>query len=112
MENKPIGVQRKRIKGYKLPENTVCVNRGTKYGNPFKVEKFGLYWTVGARAFSAKILATEFAVSEYENWLNYNTEGTAVAYLAKRDLVGKNLACFCPLDEPCHRNTLLRIANG
>lgn len=26
-------------------------------------------------------------------------------------LRGKNLACWCPLDEPCHADILLRIAN-
>lgn len=36
----PIRVQRKRIQGFKLPENTVCVTRDTKFGNPFKVGKY------------------------------------------------------------------------
>jgi hypothetical protein len=26
-------------------------------------------------------------------------------------LKGKNLACFCGLDEPCHGDVLLEIAN-
>jgi hypothetical protein len=26
-------------------------------------------------------------------------------------LKGKNLACFCPLDKPCHADTLLRTVN-
>jgi hypothetical protein len=37
MPDKPIGIQRKRTKGFKLPPNTVCVNRGTIWGNPYKV---------------------------------------------------------------------------
>ena len=28
-----------------------------------------------------------------------------------KDLRGKNLACFCPLDKPCHADVLLEIAN-
>jgi Domain of unknown function (DUF4326) len=28
-----------------------------------------------------------------------------------RDLRGKNLACFCPLDQPCHGAWLLHISN-
>lgn len=27
-------------------------------------------------------------------------------------LRGKNLACWCQPDQPCHADTLLRIANG
>ena len=34
----PIRVVRSRAKGWKNPENTVYVGRGSKWGNPFKVE--------------------------------------------------------------------------
>jgi hypothetical protein len=27
------------------------------------------------------------------------------------DLRGKNLACWCPLDAPCHADVLLELAN-
>jgi hypothetical protein len=30
----------------------------------------------------------------------------------RRDLAGKDLACWCPLDQPCHADVLLEIANG
>jgi len=29
----------------------------------------------------------------------------------KRELKGYNLACFCGLDQPCHGDVLLDIAN-
>lgn len=29
----------------------------------------------------------------------------------RAELRGKNLACFCPLDQPCHADVLLEIAN-
>jgi len=28
------------------------------------------------------------------------------------ELAGKDLACWCPLDQPCHADVLLEIANG
>jgi len=28
------------------------------------------------------------------------------------ELRGKNLACWCPLDKPCHADILLELANG
>lgn len=30
---------------------------------------------------------------------------------AKRELRGKDLACWCPLDHPCHADVLLEVAN-
>lgn len=30
----------------------------------------------------------------------------------QRELRGKNLACWCPLDQPCHADVLLEVANG
>jgi hypothetical protein len=30
----------------------------------------------------------------------------------KRELRGRDLACYCPLDEPCHADVLLAIANA
>ena len=30
----------------------------------------------------------------------------------RRQLAGRDLACWCPLDEPCHADVLLEIANA
>jgi len=30
---------------------------------------------------------------------------------ARRELRGRDLACYCPLDEPCHADVLLAVAN-
>lgn len=29
----------------------------------------------------------------------------------RRELAGKDLACWCPLDQPCHADVLLELAN-
>lgn len=29
-----------------------------------------------------------------------------------RELAGKDLACWCPLDQPCHADVLLEVANA
>lgn len=31
---------------------------------------------------------------------------------ARAELAGYDLACWCPLDQPCHADVLLEIANG
>jgi hypothetical protein len=43
----------------------------------------------------------------YRKWLR-NTGKTEDV----KELQGKNLACFCPLDQPCHADVLLEIANN
>ncbi|MGC7247308.1 DUF4326 domain-containing protein, partial [Mycobacteroides abscessus] len=30
----------------------------------------------------------------------------------RRELRGHDLACWCPLDQPCHADVLLEIANA
>ncbi len=29
----------------------------------------------------------------------------------RRELAGRDLACWCPLDGPCHADVLLEVAN-
>lgn len=94
----PIRVQRSRRKGAQLPANTKCVTRPGPFGNPYKVGNPG-------------IRTNADAVIAFKNWIWRTPEGEAMARKAKRELRGFNLACFCPLDKPCHADELLRIAN-
>jgi hypothetical protein len=90
----PQRVQLSRRKGWRLPPNTVSVARPSKWGNPFRVERYG----------------RREAVRRYRRRLHGSPEGLPDA--ARRELRGKNLACWCPLDgEPCHADALLEIAN-
>lgn len=91
----PIRIQRKRTKGFRLPENTKSVARPGFFGNPFKVGNEDNKLVIGL----------------YEDWLKNTPEGTLTIKKAKAELKGKNLACFCPLDKPCHADILLKIAN-
>jgi hypothetical protein len=36
----------------------------------------------------------------------------ASQWAAKQELQGKDLACFCSLDQPCHADVLLELANA
>jgi hypothetical protein len=100
----PERIQRKREKGWRIPENAVSVTRPGRWGNPFKVGS-----VYGLPYFYQPLIAT------LENYLTLF--GTyALAQLAEnpdwlRPLRGKDLACFCPLDQPCHADILLRLAN-
>ena len=100
----PVRVQRKRTKGYKLPPNTVYVGRPTKWGNPFKVGD------IIRDENSKRIPATiEDCLFMYEIKIGVDVlRGT----VDLSELKGKNLACFCSLDQPCHADILLRLANN
>lgn len=91
----PKRVQRKRIRGWKMPKNTIYVGRPTKWGNPYIVceertaEEAVLMYK---KAFDCDIL--DF--TQQDIWL---------------ELAGKDLACWCPLNQPCHADVLLKLAN-
>jgi len=94
--SEPIRIQRKRTKGWRMPENTKSVTRPGFFGNPFKVSNDS---------------ENGFAVGLYKEWLKDTPEGRFTVKKAKQLLKGKNLACFCQLGKPCHVDVLLKIAN-
>ena len=110
----PKRIQRKRTKGFKLPEGVVCVTRPTKWGNPYRVKDYDIREADDTPAPKAVQLreARAMAVRDFEHWLGVTPEGEAVAAAARVELRGKDLACWCPLDaEDCHADVLLRISN-
>lgn len=95
---KPVRIQRKRTKGWRMPPNTACVTRPFPWGN---------YSGDGSHAAYAK--------AAYRHDLLRGRAGPTADLTcddARRELRGKNLACFCALDQPCHADVLLEIANG
>lgn len=93
---RPVRVQRSRAKGWRMPANTVYVGRPTKWGNPFKV---------GDRRDDGQAMDVAEIVVAYEEYLLWGGGGDI------EKLRGKNLACWCPLDQPCHADHLLELAN-
>ena len=102
-----------------MPANTIYVGRPSEWGNPFSVAQFG---------------DAQRCVNLFRRWLtgrmgpsglhallpgDQNREARVqldLGSLHKRhrvsELRGKNLACWCPLDKPCHADVLLELANG
>lgn len=123
-ENTPQRVQLSRRRGWRKPENTVSVARPSQYGNPFRMSRVecelgGLCWEVrGQDLWDQEIVvehiddkhaAAVTAVALFRE--HYFTHPIPVGIL-RADLRGKNLACWCPLDQPCHADVLLELANG
>jgi hypothetical protein len=96
----PVRIQRQRIKGWKMPENTVYVGRPGRWGNPFAVIGKG-------QNSKYPPMTAQLAVDAYRRQMPEFTKEAA-----RRELAGKNLACFCKLGEPCHADVLLEIANA
>ncbi len=112
----PSRIRLSRAKGWRLPENAVSVARPGKFGNPFKVDECraagfsGTDWQVAYRCVDA------FRVWLGPRWrINWDGEESEAARTKLLDalptLRGKNLACWCAPDQPCHADVLLEMAN-
>lgn len=97
----PVKIQRKRIRGWRLPENTVVVCRPGKWGNPFKVGQDG-HSPVQAVELFRRALVSGSLRDKYGVPLNQQLH----------ELKGRNLACWCGADAPCHADVLLELANS
>lgn len=78
-----------------MPANTLYVGRPTRWGNPFPVD--------GTRTHNE-------AVDQHRAWI-MQPEQAELRQAVRRDLHGKNLACWCREGETCHADVLLQIAN-
>ncbi|MDP3740325.1 MAG: DUF4326 domain-containing protein [Hyphomonadaceae bacterium] len=104
----PSRVQLSRKAGWRMPANTIKVTRPGKWGNPYKVGSWVRPYSEGL----PKQLRTVAEVVTYFGLLaNHTHIGMNLREKARRELRGKNLACWCPLDQPCHADVLLEIAN-
>lgn len=73
--------------------DAVIVARPSEWGNPYPLSGFSR-----EEAVKRFRLHAEFMAREAPGWL--------------APLRGKNLACWCPLDQPCHADVLLELANA
>lgn len=130
----PTRVQLRRTKGWRMPDNTIKCDRTTRWGNHYRVVQRGDVWVVN----SSPDLDPGYDVGYYESdehdyqWIvpTYPTKKAAILAavenhrraverasgyvkgVIRAELAGKNLACWCPLDAPCHADVLLEIANS
>jgi len=104
MNKTPIRIQRKRTKGWKIPPNTIYVGRPSKYSNPFKVNGYTNHNGLPKKTLH-RFATSDYASALFDGRLPYTVDDV------KRDLAGKNLACWCGLDQECHADILLKIAN-
>ncbi len=105
-------IQRKRVKGWKMPENTVYVGRPTKWGNPFKIDKMYIPTDeILANPFNPKWEMCEDIDQALKLYKEHLDREIKYGRLRLDEIKGKNLACFCKEGEPCHADILLKLAN-
>ena len=106
----PVRIQLSRAKGWRMPENTVKVDRTTKWGNPF---------VVGDDLTQAEAVALHrslLTTGNYRETKSCSAIDGALYGIGIRmeinQLRGKNLACWCKLGAPCHADVLIELANA
>lgn len=112
MIEKPIRIQRKRTKGWKMPPNTVYVGRPSKWGNPWGVNDGDEDSPSGGLASLHRVNSAAEAVAMFRQRLMENLMESDESVDILIQLRGKNLACWCQLDQPCHADVLLELANA
>lgn len=118
-----VRVQLSRKAGWRMPANTVKVDRASGFGNRYRVTKAhpgaGVEWWVVDDAGCwtnlngdkfTKESASAFAVELFRKWVTFM--GEDYAQRARLALKGKNLACWCKPGTPCHADVLLELANS
>lgn len=162
----PRRIQRKRIKGWRMPEGAVYVGRPGRWGNPFRYRTpYGLVrhlpgepdtyeyeGRISADGMTHPFYHPDGRITDYRvryatraetvelyrrtllepdrgmlgaypsnagHLATYSTgrpfpdhRGTVTPEMIRTELAGRDLACWCPLDQPCHADVLLEIANG
>jgi hypothetical protein len=86
-----------------MPPNTVYVGRGSKWGNPYIV---GTEMVTGPHGDPREPMTAAEAVALYREYVEQH------ACIVDEHLRGRNLACWCALDQPCHADVLLELANA
>jgi hypothetical protein len=132
----PQRIQLRRTKGWRKPEGAVIVARPSRWGNWYAVRRFtdlhpARYnpsnelvvikldkrgWRTGDQwaGFADEAEARSFAVDLHRRAMTattFDVDGAIHHEHYLGPLVGHDLACWCPLDQPCHADTLLELAN-
>lgn len=94
-----------RRKGWRKPEDAIYVGRPTRWGNPYKVGTATALPRTGCHLIH--ITDASIAVDLYRRWLSFQRHRVDLV----PELAGHDLACWCALDQPCHADVLLELAN-
>ncbi|WP_460863483.1 DUF4326 domain-containing protein [Rhodococcus aerolatus] len=95
-----------------MPEGAVYVGRPTRWGNPYSATTLRFHLAgeperASTPAEQVDLYRRELTCDEEHGWDEHSwTRGLNLTLLR-----GADLACWCPLDQPCHADVLLELAN-
>jgi len=109
MKSKPVRLQYRRTKGFKLVSPNglpnICVDRRSKWGNPFVVGEVAYLKCPGGITLQPVKITNDICLKLF------NESAEEMADIIQKELRGKNLVCWCRPDRPCHADILITIAN-
>jgi len=119
MSDAPRRIQRSRAKGWRMPEGAVYVGRPSMDANRHMVVRDGRLWgvwiggTMDTVTCGSRLEAHSLAARLFRKDMDAAQARDPQAFsLTMARLRGKPLACWCPLDQPCHADVLLELANA
>lgn len=107
----PVRTQLSRRAGHIADGTSVRVDRATVWGNPFRSDIPNL---------AAIAAGARTAADAYDLWLRGHPaladvepeRRSRILAAVRQGLRGRDLACWCGPDAPCHADVLLRLANS
>lgn len=118
----PIRIQRRRTKGWRMPEGAVYVGRPSRWGNPYWARGGTVWGPSGGPVFDGQIVgysthapasnAVLAAIEAFRRDIDIPIRSRLTTAGIRAALAGRDLACWCPLDQPCHADVLLELANN
>lgn len=128
---RPRRIQRRRTNGWRMPEGAVYVGRPSRWGNPYRVGMLVAdpvnQWNPIASLHSPTVLdrgehyRIGYDGTRYIQRVYVILDRSTAVDLFRRlyefekfnvsELRGRDLVCWCPLDQPCHADVLLKLAN-
>ena len=97
-----VRIQRRRTKGWRMPEGAIYVGRPSRWGNVVSIGEI-----LTSESGFLLTVTPGIAVNIYRTYIFHSVR--LDTFLAP--LRGHDLACWCPLDQPCHADVLLELAN-
>lgn len=89
-----------------MPEGAVYVGRPTRWGNPWRIDEWPFPAEPGGREVSVMCFRLMF-----DERAEYPADFYPSDEEVRAKLAGKDLACWCRLDQPCHADVLIELAN-
>ncbi|MGE0346599.1 MAG: DUF4326 domain-containing protein [Gemmatimonadales bacterium] len=92
-------------RGVALPPGSRSVARGSRFGNPWRCPPTSEGRAEAAARYAAWLEGKHDDVRSVRGDL----AGPEVRALALDELPGRDLACYCPPEQPCHADVLLAL---